>query len=841
MTVNTISSVAEFETNGVTTNYPFYFKFLANEDLVVTYVDPLGVSSTLTLGTHYSANGAGNDQGGSVVTTTALAGPGQLVVSREMDVYQQTSLRNQGKFLAETHEDVFDRLTMLIQQGFAIFKRALVRPYGRDYYDAENRNISNLKDPISAQDAATNNWVRTYLAAVLGAITGPINNALNIFFKGPDNLNYVVQDLSDKFDPAKGAALVGYQGRSLRTKLLERVSIADTAGVDDGVFDNAASFIAAKALVASGGVIYFQRQRANSNYLISGSPDFSNVILDVDEGVKITGGFIPPTNLRVRRSSTLINSTQNYPYELSSQYKKPWADRSIFMSDGDKDNSFITALNTTNDFVSLSTDYLTGDVFAASSAVPQTDGIFWSQTNTAKLFASMTSNCRPGDEITCSFSTGGAYTRVAIIRTTAGYHMVSCVSGNAQPNFTYKPIGSAATTNAFTFTGQGTYQSYYGENSHWGIRIYDHQSYSVLWSGQEITGKQIANGTIIQVGFGWVPGTVTAISMQGFARARNVVTGGKRDISVLTVGDSLSEPIQGGWQSALQEAMDLTDGIRINAVINQAIGGQTSAQQLAILQSQGIQGCQYVFLNVGTNDIQQGVAPATTISNVSAMIDYVRAQGANPITWIPPLWYPNTFTSGTGQNTSGYQSGSALRVLLLRLAGTKTCKCVDLTQVMGTAVADYRNNYITSGFDPVLRDNIHPTTYGYRMIGWALAKALLSLHGGVISREQDQTFLPSSGLKNGWGMTFDPPTFSFNASGELKLTGVLDAGTVTAGTVMYTLPETMRPVRTSRTTVPTNNGSCSLQVATSGDVSLITAATGAIWVSIDIPAFKTLQ
>lgn len=159
MTVNTISSIAEFDTNGVTTNFPFYFKFLANEDLVVTYVDPLGVSSTLTLGTHYTVNGAGNGQGGSIVTTSALAGPGQLVVSREMEAFQQTSLRNQGKFLAEVHEDVFDKLTMLIQQGLATFTRALKRPLGRDYFFAENRRITSVKDPISAQDAATKSSV----------------------------------------------------------------------------------------------------------------------------------------------------------------------------------------------------------------------------------------------------------------------------------------------------------------------------------------------------------------------------------------------------------------------------------------------------------------------------------------------------------------------------------------------------------------------------------------------------------------------------------------------------------------------------------------------------------
>ncbi|OPA84273.1 hypothetical protein BFW86_24325 [Pseudomonas fluorescens] len=182
MTVSTIDSAAEFVTNGVTTNYPFYFKFLANEDLVVTYVSPAGVSSVLTLGTQYTVNGAGNDQGGSVVTTTALAGPGQLVVSREMDAYQQTSLRNQGKFLAETHEDVFDRLTMLIQQGLEISRRALTRPFGRDYFFAENRRITSVKDPVDAQDAANKRWSMTYIDSLLSSMTGPINNALNIFY-----------------------------------------------------------------------------------------------------------------------------------------------------------------------------------------------------------------------------------------------------------------------------------------------------------------------------------------------------------------------------------------------------------------------------------------------------------------------------------------------------------------------------------------------------------------------------------------------------------------------------------------------------------------------------------
>lgn len=195
MTVNTVDSIAEFDTNGVTTNFPFYFKFLANEDLVVTYVDPLGVSSTLSLGTHYTVNGAGVDNGGSVVTNTALAGPGQLVVSREMEAFQQTSLRNQGKFLAETHEDVFDKLTMLIQQGLATFKRALTRPFGRDYFFAENRRIASVKDPVEPQDAATKNSVETYVSGILETGQGPVNNAANIIYVNGAGVPGVLQGL----------------------------------------------------------------------------------------------------------------------------------------------------------------------------------------------------------------------------------------------------------------------------------------------------------------------------------------------------------------------------------------------------------------------------------------------------------------------------------------------------------------------------------------------------------------------------------------------------------------------------------------------------------------------
>ncbi|MCP9731582.1 right-handed parallel beta-helix repeat-containing protein [Pseudomonas sp. GBPI_506] len=231
MTVSTIGSVAEFDTNGVTTNYPFYFKFLANEDLVVTYVNPAGVSSVLTLGTNYTVNGAGNEQGGSIVTTSALAGPGQLIVSREMDAFQQTSLRNQGKFLAETHEDVFDKLTMLIQQGFSIFKRALTRPFGRDYFYAENRRITDVKDPVEPHDAANKLWSTNFFTALLESVSGLVNTTTGILYDAGTLFDYLKYGLSRRVDNVAALRLLS-SDRNQRARTLGYYAKGDKGGGD---------------------------------------------------------------------------------------------------------------------------------------------------------------------------------------------------------------------------------------------------------------------------------------------------------------------------------------------------------------------------------------------------------------------------------------------------------------------------------------------------------------------------------------------------------------------------------------------------------------------------------
>ena len=116
MTVASTSNRVDYTGNGSTTVFSFSFRIFDNADLVVTKADADGVETTLVLDTDYTVTGAGSYSGGSITLGTALTSGHALTIQRVLDITQETDLRNQGQFFAETHEDVFDRLVMINQQ-----------------------------------------------------------------------------------------------------------------------------------------------------------------------------------------------------------------------------------------------------------------------------------------------------------------------------------------------------------------------------------------------------------------------------------------------------------------------------------------------------------------------------------------------------------------------------------------------------------------------------------------------------------------------------------------------------------------------------------------------------
>lgn len=125
MTVSSQTNNVMFVGNGVATSFPLPFRFFSNGDIRAYFIDSTtGVSTPMFLGTDYTLIGAGEPEVDgnalSLLTTTVpLANLRGLYVERVMSPVQETDIVNQGEFFAATHEDVFDRLTMLIQQANA--------------------------------------------------------------------------------------------------------------------------------------------------------------------------------------------------------------------------------------------------------------------------------------------------------------------------------------------------------------------------------------------------------------------------------------------------------------------------------------------------------------------------------------------------------------------------------------------------------------------------------------------------------------------------------------------------------------------------------------------------
>lgn len=188
-----------YAANGVSTIYAVPFLVIEAGDLKV-YLNGVLVTSG------YTHTGLGLPAS-SITFTVAPVGDLYFVLS--VPFQRLIDYQENGDFLAGTVNRDFDRIWQALKQLLFYSTRSLklgendVDGFGS--YRAKGNSISDLKDPVNDQDASTKHWSRIYLTALISQIQGPINNALNIFYKGPDNLNYVVQDLSGP----DGASLIG--------------------------------------------------------------------------------------------------------------------------------------------------------------------------------------------------------------------------------------------------------------------------------------------------------------------------------------------------------------------------------------------------------------------------------------------------------------------------------------------------------------------------------------------------------------------------------------------------------------------------------------------------------
>jgi hypothetical protein len=223
-----------------------------------------------------------------------------------------------------------------------------------------------------------------------------------------------------------------------------------------------------------------------------------------------------------------------------------------------------------------------------------------------------------------------------------------------------------------------------------------------------------------------------------------VVARGKRPtygtiLSVGVVGDSRAAPRLDCWPDFLPHALEYTAGIRAWKVNNLAVAGENSTQQLASYLAAGASSFDVTVIDIGTNDVQGGVAVATFLSNVTAMVDACLAAGKACVLTNFDLWYGQTQAGSGGQDATLYAAGAPYRSALLRLAAEKGVPLIDSPALAGPILAHYVNASLspdlTAAGDPSLSDNIHPTTALNRLRAREVAKAIcgaLMPEGGAL-------------------------------------------------------------------------------------------------------------
>ena len=128
MTISSTVSRVDYTGNGSTSVYSFSFVIQKKEDIELTEKNTAGVETVLVQDTNYTVQL--NDDGTGSITLLGgnLTTNHILSILRKVQIKQETDLRNQGEFFAETHESMADYAVMIDQQQQDEISRCIKNP-----------------------------------------------------------------------------------------------------------------------------------------------------------------------------------------------------------------------------------------------------------------------------------------------------------------------------------------------------------------------------------------------------------------------------------------------------------------------------------------------------------------------------------------------------------------------------------------------------------------------------------------------------------------------------------------------------------------------------------------
>lgn len=584
-------------------------------------------------------------------------------------------------------------------------------------------------------------------------------------------------------------------GGSRRWQLVsDTVRLEQLGAVGDNVANDRSAAVSARAwLVISGGALHLAGGK--TYYLGDTVTDLSGIRIVAEPGSRLRGNIdLSKENLEVPDDLdiTIDAFGVKYPYKMPSGFKKPFAEKGLWIGAGDLIRDRYTRVDpgTLN---KVKVAHPGGDTFAADAlpiAADQT--ISWNLTAGGEWHCGL----RPaigGRELSAVFSAGD-YARAAFFVWSGGWIALGAGQSSIGVTLYKKDIGQPIITAVQTWRGASEHEQWRSVNCEWTVRIYSENLAALVMNGTEVYRFQVPNGGIFtEYGFGVLASAAPIVA--GVSRWTERTTqsfGGQAQVAITVFGDSKASPFYGVWADACREALDGSFGIRCIDMQNHAIAGSNSLNVLNKMQDVGLGIANYVIIDAFTNDQQQGSPLSASLSNLQTMLNNVTAAGRRPVVPIHPL-YLNTAQTPDGFVTANAEKGAELRAAVRTMAASYNAIIVDTQQLTGQILADFITSPDIS--DSRLRDRIHYTPFAYRLVGWAIARAIA---GDIVvsgSAQIHHTEFPVRYFSNGWYATLRAPHVTVDQARMVQMEGILEAGTKTDGTTIIAFPINLRPAR----------------------------------------------
>jgi len=596
----------------------------------------------------------------------------------------------------------------------------------------------------------------------------------------------------------------------------------DYGCVGDGTFttNERTGFIAAHdAALADGKPLILSGQ-----YNIGQAIFYSNAVNWHGEGnnPRIIGAFVPnenAVNTGTQISADFDNGTLTRSETMARSYKRPFAEKSLWLGKGDQRRVERRALDV-GAGQQVICDFPGGVSWTAGSyGSSGSTGIGFSLT-TGLRWTGIVWPVNGGMELSASVKADqGDVNRGVLVLCTKGY-FVFWADATGIGNWGYKYYtGEAGFASAnVEWEGRATHASWQAQNCDFTVRLYDFQTIGVLLNGVEVYRYTLPEGEIDRAGWvGMKTATNAGLSIEFPSAARLSEPQGGRSVRLAVYGDSKSDGYFGVWTDQFREALDGSSGVRVTQINNYAVSGDNSIAAYGVMLANLPTGMTDVVIHVGTNDVQGGADASVTLTNIDDMIDTCVANGvpaSRVHIVVPDLWYDQAQAGGFGENTSSYETGARTRMAILKLGSDRGCQVVNLSQVLGPVLGSQITDPDIS--DPRLRDNIHPTSFAYRVIGMEIAKSVLNAAAPAMKREIKDRAIPVA-FTGGWSATADAPGYRLSEEGELNLYGSIASVGASNPSTAFTLPRNLWPKTTGRWNVWSAAGGTAVIEISNGD------------------------